>query len=69
MLADLDAHFHPLYDGCMDNRTNWNSLAEKAKNGDIPDSSLKAAANSDRGTLCSVLVLFQVLITFYNSLS
>ena len=59
MLADLDAHFHPLYDGCMDNRTNWNSLAEKAKQGDIPDSSLKAAANSDKGTLC---ILFAVRV-------
>jgi len=44
MLADLDSHFHPLYDGCMDNRTNWNGLADLAKNGDIPDSSLKHAA-------------------------
>ena len=65
MLADLDSHFHPLYDGCMDNRTNWNGLADLAKNGDIPDSSLKHAAKgtdlSDFLTKCLVCVTYTML--------
>lgn len=46
MLADLDTHFTPLYDGVMGNRASWNGLADKAKHGDIPESSLKHAASN-----------------------
>lgn len=33
MLATIESHFEPLLNGCLDNRRNWNNLAEQAAAG------------------------------------